>query len=387
MALATPSSRQQRPLNSRRWDPLSPFLHVDLMLVIGVLALSVMGAAMIYSATRGQDPTAFDTSFLERQVIFIMLGSALMVGTALIPYERLHAWAPAFYFGGVLGLIGVLALGVERNGAKSWFAFGSFNLQPSEFLKVGFIVVLASLLSRIDSELNVRQLAIALGLAGVPLLLIMQQPDVGTALVFIAIIMGMLLVGGVRFTHVMVLTTAGIGLAALIWNSGALESYQQDRLRSFLDPEGTQTDIGYQQQQSQIAIGNGGLRGRGFGEGGQTQGEFVPEQHTDFIFTVVGEELGFFGSVIVLCLFALVIWRVWRTAKKAADTFGSLICVGVMTMMVFQMFQSIGMTTGIMPITGIPAPFLSYGGSSALTNFIAVGLVLNVHMRRHVVRT
>ena len=367
MALATPSSRQQRPLNSRRWDPLSPFLHVDLMLVIGVLALSVMGAAMIYSATRGQDPTAFDTSFLERQVIFIMLGSALMVGTALIPYERLHAWAPAFYFGGVLGLIGVLAFGVERNGAKSWFAFGSFSLQPSEFLKVGFIVVLASLLSRIDSELNVRQLAIALGLAGVPLFLIMQQPDVGTALVFIAIIMGMLLVGGVRFTHVMVLTTAGIGLAALIWNSGALESYQQ--------------------QQSQIAIGNGGLRGRGFGEGGQTQGEFVPEQHTDFIFTVVGEELGFFGSVIVLCLFALVIWRVWRTAKKAADTFGSLICVGVMTMMVFQMFQSIGMTTGIMPITGIPAPFLSYGGSSALTNFIAVGLVLNVHMRRHVVRT
>ncbi len=383
MAMTT---SQQRRLNRSR-DPLSPFLHVDLMLVVGVIALSMFGAAMIYSATRGTDPELYDTSFLERQIIFIMVGSALMAATALIPYERLQAWAPVFYAGGILGLVGVLVLGVERNGATSWFAFGTYQLQPSEFLKVGYIVVLAGISSQLDGDINIRQMAIMLSLAAVPLGLIMLQPDVGTALVFIAITMGMLLIAGARFSHIVSLTAGGIGLITLIWNSGVLESYQQDRLRSFLNPEGTSTDIGYQQQQSQIAIGNGGIQGRGFGQGGQTQGEFVPEQHTDFIFTVVGEEYGFVGSVIVLGLFAMIVWRIWRTAKKAADSFGALICVGVMTMVVFQMFQSVGMTTGIMPITGIPAPFLSYGGSSALTSFIAVGLVLNVHMRRYVVRT
>lgn len=382
MALTAP---ERRRLNHAR-DPLSPMLHIDLMLVVGVLALSVFGAAMVYSATRGTDPELYDTSFLERQIIFIMIGAALMAGTALIPYERLQAWAPALYGGGIVGLMGVLVLGVERNGAKSWFEFGTLQLQPSEFLKVAFIVVLASLVSRFDGDINIRQLSAILVIAAIPLGLIMMQPDVGTALVFIAIVMGMLLIGGARFSHIVALTVAGIGLVTLIWNSGVLKEYQQERLTSFLDPEAVLDGAGYQQQQSQIAIGNGGLSGRGFGQGGQTQGEFVPEQHTDFIFTVVGEEYGFVGSAVVLGLFALVIWRIWRTAKKAADGFGALICIGVLTMIVFQMFQSVGMTTGIMPITGIPAPFLSYGGSSALTSFISVGLVLNVHMRRYVVR-
>jgi rod shape determining protein RodA len=380
------TNSQQRRLNSSR-DPLSPFLHIDLMLVLGVLALSAFGAAMIYSATRGTDPALYDTSFLERQIIFIMVGSALMAGTALIPYERLQSWAPAFYAGGIVGLIAVLILGVERNGARSWFAVGSLQLQPSEFLKVGFIVVLASLGSRLEGDINIRQLATILAITAIPLALIMQQPDVGTALVFIAVTMGMLLIAGARFSHIVGLTAAGVGMVTLIWNAGILKAYQQDRLTSFIDPESVLDGAGYQQQQSQIAIGNGGVSGRGFGQGGQTQGEFVPEQHTDFIFTVVGEEYGFIGSAIVLGLFALVVWRIWRTAKKAADSFGALICIGVMTMVVFQMFQSLGMTTGIMPITGIPAPFMSYGGSSALTSFISVGLVLNVHMRRHVVRS
>lgn len=379
------TASQSRRLNNSR-DPLSPLLHIDVMLVLGVLALSAFGAAMIYSATRGTDPALYDTSFLERQIIFIMVGSAFMAGTALIPYERLQSWAPVFYFGGLLGLVAVLILGVERNGAKSWFAFGALQLQPSELLKVAFIVVMASVISRLGGDINAGQMVTILFIAAVPLLLIMRQPDVGTALVFVAITMGMLLIGGARFSHIVALTTAGIALVALIWNSGVLALYQQNRLRSFLDPDSVLDGAGYQQAQSQIAIGNGGLSGRGFGQGGQTQGEFVPEQHTDFIFTVVGEEHGFIGSIVVLGLFAMVIWRIWRTAKKAADAFGALICIGVMTMIVFQMFQSVGMTTGIMPITGIPAPFLSYGGSSALTSFVSIGLVLNVHMRRYVVR-
>ncbi len=384
MATVT-NAKRARELNPRR-DPLSPWLHIDLMLVLSSLALAVLGVAMVYSATRGTDPAAYDTTFLERQTIFVMVGIALMAGTALISYERLVAWAPLLYAGGIVGLIAVLAVGVERNGARSWFEVGQFQVQPSEFLKVAFIVALASYVRRIDGELSLRQLLAALAIGALPLALVMQQPDVGTALVYLAITMGVLLVGGARVRHIVVLTILGIGFAVLVWNSGVLQSYQQDRLLSFLDPASSQSEAAYQQTQAQIAIGSGGVTGRGYGEGGQTQGEFVPEQHTDFIFTVVGEELGFVGAALVLGLFGVLVWRTWRTAKKAADTFGALICVGVMTMIVFQMFQAVGMTVGIMPITGIPVPFLSYGGSSALTSFLGVGLVLNVHMRRYQVR-
>ncbi len=382
---ATTGARGARELNPRR-DPLSPWLHVDVMLVVSTMALAVLGIAMVYSATRGTDPAAYDTTFVERQIIFVMVGTALMAGTALISYNRLVAWAPALYAGGIVGLVGVLAFGVERNGARSWFAVGSIQLQPSELLKIAFIVALASYLSRIEGELELRQLGAALALGAVPLVLIMRQPDVGTALVYLAITMGVLLVGGARLRHIVVLTVVGVGFAVLVWNSGVLQSYQEDRLLSFLDPESSQSEAAYQQTQAQIAIGSGGVTGRGYGEGGQTQGEFVPEQHTDFIFTVVGEELGFVGAAAFLGLFGVLVWRSWRTAKKAADMFGALLCVGVMTMFVFQMFQAVGMTLGIMPITGIPVPFLSYGGSSALTSFLGVGLVLNVHMRRYQVR-
>ena len=381
----TSATRRSRNLNPRH-DPLAPWLHIDLMLVLSTFALAGVGAAMIYSSTRGIDADAFDTSYLQRQIMFVMVGTALMIGAAMVPYDRLRFWAPLTYGGGIIGLIGVLALGVTRKGAKSWFEFGGFQVQPSEFLKVAFIVLLASYVSGHDGELNVSQLAVALGLSTLPLLLIMQQPDVGTALVFVAITMGVLLIGGARVRHIVALTLIGLGAVTLIWNSGALEQYQQDRLISFIDPASSDTGAAYQQTQATIAIGSGGISGQGFGQGGQTRGEFVPEQHTDFIFTVVGEEFGFVGSGVVLALFALLVWRIWRTAKMAADMFGSLICVGVMTMIVFQIYQSVGMTVGIMPITGIPVPFLSYGGSSALTSFTAVGLVLNVHMRRYQIR-
>ena len=369
-----------------RSDPLAPWLHIDVLLVLGTLALAGLGIAMVYSSTRGIDPEAYETAFMQRQLMFVMVGAALMAGAAIVPYDRLQAWAPVWYGAGIVGLVGVLVFGVTRNGAKSWFELGGFQVQPSEFLKVGYIVLLASFVSRHDGDLNLRQLVVALAIGGLPLALIMRQPDVGTALVFVAITMGMLLIGGARFRHIVALTLLGLGAAAVIWNSGLLEDYQADRLSSFIDPASSQSEAAYQQTQAQIAIGSGGVTGQGWGQGGQTRGEFVPEQHTDFIFTVVGEELGFVGSALVLVLFAVVVWRTWRTAKKAADLFGALICVGVMTMLVFQMFQSVGMTVGIMPITGIPAPFLSYGGSSAITSFVAVGLVLNVHMRRYQVR-
>lgn len=382
MAVAAP--RRRRGDLNPKGDPWAAWMHIDLALIVGVLGLAGVGLGMIYSATRGTDPEAFDRTFLERQTIFVMVGLAVMATTAMLPYDRLKAWAPLVYGGGMLGLVGVLTpLGVERNGAQAWFEFAGFQLQPSEFLKVAFIVLLASFVSRFDGDLEFSHLAMSLGIVAAPLALIMLQPDVGTGLVFVSVTMGMLLVGGARFRHIVALTLLGIASVLVIWNAGILQEYQQERLVSFIDPASSDGDAAYQQTQAQIAIGSGGMRGQGWGQGDQTRGEFVPEQHTDFIFTVVGEELGFVGAASVLGLFALVVWRVWRTAVKAADPFGSLVCIGVLTMLVFQVFQSVGMTLGIMPITGIPVPFLSYGGSSALTTFVSMGLVLNVHMRRH----
>ncbi len=377
------TSRKKLNLNPSG-DPWSPWLHVDIALVVSSLVLAVTGAFMVYSATRGNNPELYDRSYLNRQLLFVGVGSAAMIGTAYIPYRRLRDWVPMVFWAGMILLFLVLTpLGVERNGTRAWFEFGSFQLQPSELCKIAYIFMMANYLERFNGRLDIRQLGNALLLAVIPIGLILLETDVGTALVFIAITMGMLLVAGAQAKHIFVLTVVGIFLAALVWSSGLLQDYQQDRLTSFIDPESSQTEAAYQQTQAQIAIGSGGLTGQGFGQGQQTRGEFVPEQHTDFIFSVIGEELGFVGSLIVLGLFGILMWRCMRTARKSPDLLGTLISCGVMTLFAFQMFQSVGMTLGIMPITGIPIPFVSYGGSSAISSFVGVGLVLNIHMRRY----
>ena len=377
------TSRKKLNLNPSG-DPWSPWLHIDIALVVSSLALAVTGAFMVYSATRGSNPELYDRSYLNRQLLFVGVGSAAMIGTAYIPYRRLRDWVPMVFWAGMILLFLVLTpLGVERNGTRAWFEFGSFQLQPSELCKIAYIFMMANYLERFNGRLDIRQLGNALLLGVIPIGLILLETDVGTALVFIAITMGMLLVAGAQAKHIFVLTVVGILLAALVWSSGLLQDYQQDRLTSFIDPESSQTEAAYQQTQAQIAIGSGGLTGQGFGQGQQTRGEFVPEQHTDFIFSVIGEELGFVGSLIVLGLFGILMWRCMRTARKSPDLLGTLISCGVMTLFAFQMFQSVGMTLGIMPITGIPIPFVSYGGSSAISSFVGIGLVLNIHMRRY----
>jgi rod shape determining protein RodA len=377
------TSRKKLNLNPSG-DPWSPWLHVDIALVVSSLALAVTGAFMVYSATRGSNPELYDRSYLNRQLLFVGVGSAAMIGTAYIPYRRLRDWVPMVFWAGMILLFLVLTpLGVERNGTRAWFEFGSFQLQPSELCKIAYIFMMANYLERFNGRLDIRQLGNALLLGVIPIGLILLETDVGTALVFIAITMGMLLVAGAQAKHIFVLTVVGIFLAALVWSSGLLQDYQQDRLTSFIDPESSQTEAAYQQTQAQIAIGSGGLTGQGFGQGQQTRGEFVPEQHTDFIFSVIGEELGFVGSLIVLGLFGILMWRCMRTARKSPDLLGTLISCGVMTLFAFQMFQSVGMTLGIMPITGIPIPFVSYGGSSSISSFVGIGLVLNIHMRRY----
>ena len=365
-------------------NPASAWRHVDLVLVGCVVAVGALGCLMIFSATRGRNPADFNTEYLFKQMLFMALGAGAMVVTAGIDYRRYRELAPIAYGGAlVLLLLVVSGLGSTRKGTQAWFPLGPFQLQPSELTKVVVIVALASVIAHFDSELDVGRLVAILGALALPMALILLQPDLGTALVFVAVGMGMLLIGGARLRHILVLTALGITGTILVLQSGMLESYQQCRLSSFLEQDNPDcTGAAYNTDQAKITIGSGGILGKGPSNGTQTRLGLVPEQHTDFIFTAVGEELGFVGSATLLALLAVIAWRIWRTAQMARDPLGTLICIGVLSMFVFQVFENVGMTMGIMPVTGIPLPFMSYGGSSTLTEFIAIGLVLNIHMRR-----
>ena len=367
-------------------NPAAPWRHMDFALIGAIAAVSVLGCLMIFSATRGRDPSDFDTSFLTKQMLFVAIGFGAMIVTAFFDYRRYRDLAPVAY--GVvllLLLMVVTGLGSERKGAQAWFQIGPFQLQPSELAKVVVIVALASAIAHFNQDIDARRLGVLLAIAGVPMALIMLQPDLGTTLVFVAVGMGMFLIGGVRVRHIAALTVAGLIGVVVVLNSGMLETYQQCRLTSFLDTQNQdceERDSAYNLDQAKVAIGSGSVFGAGLFEGTQTRLDIVPEQHTDFIFTAVGEELGFAGAGTLLALLAVIAWRIWRTAQLSRDPLGTIICVGILSMFVFQVFENIGMTMGIMPITGIPLPFMSYGGSSTLTAFIAMGLVLNVHMRR-----
>jgi rod shape determining protein RodA len=374
----------KRPPTNVRRNPAAPWRHLDVVLLGASLGIAAMGVLMVYAATRGPggDEPA-DTFYLKRQAIFFVVGVAVMVLTSAIDYRRYQALAPAIYGFGVAMLALVLSpVGSARKGTQAWFELGGFQLQPSEFAKLGLIIGLSALMARFDWEVDVGRLLLCLLVAGVPLSLIMLQPDLGTALVMVAIAVGILVVGGARFRQMGALALFGVLAAVALLQSGLLEDYQRARLTSFLDQSEDLQGAAYNQNQSLIAIGAGGITGQGLFEGTQTRLRNVPEQHTDFIFTAVGEQLGLLGTGTLLALFAIVVLRIWRTAQLSRDAFGTLLCAGVLTMLLFQVFQNVGMTMGIMPVTGIPLPFVSYGGSSALANFAAIGLVLNVHMRR-----
>ena len=362
----------------------SPLRHLDVSLVLAPIVISGLGLLMIYSATHtklqqaGEDPLYF----VKRQAIAIVLGIGAMAIMTVIDYRRLRELALWGYAGTVLLLVAVLGAGVSVKGAQARFDIGPFQLQPGEMAKLFVILVLAGYLAMHREELDARHLGVALIIAGVPMGLIMLQPDLGTDLVLMFIVLTMVAVAGAKGRHLVILLLLGVTIAIAAVNFGVLKDYQIERLTSFANEGRDSARSGYNQEQSKLTIGAGGLTGQGLFEGTQTTGSYVPEQHTDFIFTVVGEELGFVGGATLLALFALIVWRTWRAARLANDLFGTLCCMGVLAMFVFQVFENVGMTMGIMPITGIPLPFMSYGGSALITYFIAVGLVLNVHMRR-----
>jgi rod shape determining protein RodA len=301
-------------------------------------------------------------------------------------YRMLRAYAPVLYGLSIAGLVAVLSpLGSTINGSHSWIVLpAGFSIQPSELAKVALVVGMAMLLSeKRDAEDTPRDVDVmlALAFAAVPLALVMLQPDLGTALVVAAIVLGVIAVSGAPLRWVVGLVVGAALVAFVAVQTGVLKDYQLDRFRAFYDPTADPKGAGYNVRQAQIAIGSGGVDGQGLFHGAQTQGKFVPAQQTDFIFTVAGEELGFVGAALVVLLLGLVLWRAARIALHAEDLFGRLVATGVLCWFAFQSFENIGMTLGIMPVTGVPLPFLSYGGSSMFASLLAVGLLQNIHGR------
>jgi rod shape determining protein RodA len=374
----------------RRTRSTQLFRGFDPILTVAVGLLLFIGTLLVYAATRdwyaanGLDPEYY----LKRHVINIVIGILLAWGTTVIDYRMLRAYTPIVWGLGVIGLTAVLipGLGSEVNGAQAWIPLpGGFQIQPAELAKISIIVGMSMLLSEYrheNDEPTNKDVIQALLIAAIPVGLILLQPDMGTVFIISVSVVAMIGASGAPSRWVV-----GLILVALLGGFGAtklgvIDDYQVKRLQSFVDPNADSQGAGYQLRQARITVGSGGFLGTGLFDGPQTNGRFVPEQQTDFIFTVAGEQLGFLGSGFILLLYLTILMRAFSIARRSTDAFGRLVCVGVLTWFAFQTFENIGMTLGLMPMTGVPLPFLSYGGSSMFANLIGFGLLQNVYARQ-----
>lgn len=361
------------------------------LLVIVALLLSI-GAVMIYSSTHsvllGADQSP--AKKLKLHLLWVLFGALALLVAATLDYEKISSLAGPIL--GVVVALLVVVLVIGRlfpgygliRGTARWLVIGPLNIQPAEPAKIGVIIALATFLANREEEVDTLSfVSRSLIYAGVPAALIFLQPDLGTPLVLLCVWLVMLFVAGARVRHL----TAYVLLAALLfgaaWNVGMIRPHQKARLVAFLSPEDDPRGTGWQLRQSMIAVGSGGLTGQGVLRGKQTQLSFVPDQETDFIFTAIGEETGFLGSLFVVALFGGLLWRGLRIAASAKDPLGQYIAVGITALLCVQVFINIAMTIGLMPVKGMPLPFLSYGGSNLVTNMICIGLLENVYMRRH----
>jgi rod shape determining protein RodA len=383
------SIRRRETLRERALDRESPLRRLDWILMLAVALLCTLGALLVWGATKPtQVAHAFDpNAYLKRDLLNIGIGVALGSVAAIVDYRTIRAYAPVLYVASLAGLIAVLVHGVTINGSHSWVALpAGFQVQPSEFAKIALIVLAAMLLGeRRDGALapDNRDVWWTLGLAVPPVFLILAQPDVGTVMVIAVVVFGMVSLSGVQARWILgILATAALGVV-VVMHMHLLQQYQIDRLTSFTSPHRDTQGFGYNTHQARIAIGAGGVFGKGLFHGTQTNGHFVPEQETDFVFTVAGEELGLVGAGLIVLLVGVILWRGLSIAARAEDAFGTLVAVGVVCWFGFQAFENIGMTVGIMPVTGLPLPFVSYGGSSMFASMLAVGLLQNVYMRSH----
>ena len=372
--------RRSRQSLLHGWDPVLTAV-VSLLLIIGTLL--VWAATRDWYIRNGLD----GQYYLKRHIINIMIGLVLAYGTTVIDYRLLRAYTPFLWGAGVLGLIIVLipGLGSEVNGAKAWIALpGGFQIQPAELAKIAIIIGMSMILSERShdsDEPTSKDVMQSLAIAAIPVLLIILQPDMGTILIISAAVVTIIAVSGAPAKWVAGLLLIAVlgGLVAV--KAGVISEYQVNRLQTFVDPNADTQGAGYQLRQARITVGSGGLIGTGLFNGPQTNGRFVPEQQTDFIFTVAGEELGFLGSGAILILYLILLMRGFSIARRTNDPFGRLVCTGVIAWFAFQLFENIGMTLGLMPMTGVPLPFISYGGSSMFATLIGFGLLQNVHAR------
>ena len=364
---------------------------IDVILVVSSVLAAIIGVVMVYTATRGPLIAAgtSPTYFLKRQAIFVVIGIVGMVLMSIVDYRRLESVGMLAYALSILALLAVLAPGIGSHalGSTRWFSLGFIQIQPSEFAVLALILAVATYCSRRTEGLAWRDVIRVLILGGIPIVLVMVQPDLGTGIIMSIILLVMLAVAGLP-TRILIMLLVGAVLVVLVAvSSGVLKHYQITRITSFLHQDATHLNATqakqiYNLQQAKIAIGSGGFLGKGILHGAETNLGYVPEQQTDFIFTAVGEQLGFVGATAVLAILGLVCWRILRAGQLARDSFGRLLCTGIFTFLAFSVFQNAGMTMGIMPITGIPLPFLSYGGSAILCFFMGVGVALSVYSRR-----
>lgn len=366
----------------------APTRSIDWVLMSAVGALTVIGVFMVYSATRprllnrGDDPFFF----AQRQVIFIMVAIVAMIVVMWLDYVQLRGNAEILYAGTIFLLILVLVTGAVTGGARLSFDLGPISVQPSELSKVTTLLLLAGYLSTEDSrDVSYERFIWSLFIVGLPVVLIAVEPDLGSASVVVAMAMGVLLVAGARVKYILLITSLSIFSVVSGVVSGVVRDYQLRRITGFLNQNSDSASL--QQLITQVrfakrAVATGGFFGKGYLQGPLTNGAFIPVQSTDFVFSAVGEQFGMLGGGIVLGLFGVVLWRIFRIARFAQDRLGTLVCAGVFTMVLWQAFQNIGMTMGITPVSGVPLPFVSYGGSHTVAFAMMIGLVQSVHMRR-----
>jgi rod shape determining protein RodA len=385
MTMAPPArARSLRVESTSRRAP-----RLDWLLILAVAGLLVIGTLLVWSATvnretlTGGDPNAF----LKKQLVNIAIGVVLGVMITATDHRWVRILAPLVYVASVAGLVLVLVMGTTINGSRSWLMVGGMSIQPAEFAKLAVVIGMALLVAERTEgswkQREVRHLDVLgmLVIAAVPAVLILLQPDLGTMLVLAATVFGVVAISGAPRRWLVALTGGAVGAAVLAVQAGVLKDYQVDRFLAFTNPGLDPRGAGYNTEQARIAIGNGGIFGQGLFDGSQTKAGFVPEQHTDFIFTVAGEELGLVGSAVIIALLGVVMWRALTIAMRADDLFGRLAAGGIACWFGFQAFQNIGMCLGIMPVTGVPLPLVSYGGSSMFAGLMAVGLLQNIHLR------
>lgn len=367
--------------------------HYDFVLLATTLLLLTFGAAMLFSATGGLVAREFPGDPLFRQLSYAVVGLAASVAVAGVDYRVFRAFGWWFYALALGGLVAVLFVGSAANGAQRWIALPGFQLQPSEFAKLFVVIALAAFLAgRSDSDfeeedededelprLRFRDLLLSLLIAVIPAALVYRQPDLGTAVIFLAAWLGMVIAAGARWLHLGLLALAGLAISPVFFLSTS--SYMRERIEIFLNPRSDPYGAGYNVIQALISVGSGGTFGRGFNSGTQAQLDFLRVKYTDFIFSVIGEELGFLGALLLLGLFTALLFRCFRVAELARDPFGRLLAVGIGTSILFQAFANIGMNISLIPAVGVPLPFISAGGSSLITLLLSIGILQSTVMR------